>query len=54
MLDHACANHIQIDVDQTSMKVGVGLNEGGVIAVFPERTVTAFPLVVFLSRAAGD
>ncbi len=32
----------------------VGLNSGGVIAIFPERALLAFALVVFLRGAASD
>ena len=36
------------------MQVLVGLNRGGVIAVFPERSLPVFALIVFLGGAAGD
>lgn len=36
------------------MQVLVGLNCGCMVAVFPERAVSALALVVLLCRAAGD
>jgi hypothetical protein len=36
------------------MQALVSLNRGGVIAVFPERSLPVFALIVFLFGAAGD
>jgi hypothetical protein len=54
MIHHAGPNHVQLNVDHTAMQMLVGLNSGGVIAVFPERPLLAFALVIFLRGAPGD
>ena len=36
------------------MHVLVDLNRGGVIAVFPERSLPVFAMIVFLRGATGD
>ena len=54
MTHHAGANHIEINVDQATMQMFVGLNSRSVVAIFPERSLPSFALVVFLRSAAGD
>jgi len=36
------------------MQVLVGLNSGGMVAVFPKRSLPVFALIVFLGGAAGN
>ena len=36
------------------MQVLVGFDHCGVVAVFPERSLPVFALIVFLGRAAGN
>ncbi len=54
MRDHSGTNHIQIDIDKTTVQVVVSLDRRRMIAVFPECAVVSFPLIVFLPSAAGD
>jgi hypothetical protein len=54
MVDHACADHVQVDVHKTVMQVLVGSDGGTMIMVFPKRSLPRFSLVVFLGSAAGD
>ena len=53
-LPHTCANHVHVNVYQTTMQVLVGFNGGGVITIFPECALPAFALVVFLRSATRD
>jgi hypothetical protein len=54
MRNHSGANHVQIDVNKTTLKVLVNLDGRRMIAVFPECAVASFPLIVFLATAASD
>jgi hypothetical protein len=54
MVDHAGANHVQINVHQTPMQVLIGLNSRSMISVFPERTLPPFALIVLLRGSPGD
>jgi hypothetical protein len=54
MRDHSGANHVQIDINKTTVQVVVSLDRRRMIAIFPERAVASFPLIVFLPSAAGD
>ena len=46
MIHRTGANHVEINVDHTAMQVLVDLDGGGVITVFPERTLRTPALVV--------
>jgi hypothetical protein len=48
------ANHVQIDVNKTTVHVLVSLDCRGMITVFPECAVASLPLIVFLPSAACD
>ncbi len=50
----ARTNHVQIDVNKTTLKVLVSLDGRGIIAVFPECTGASFALIVFLTTAARN
>ena len=52
--NHSSTNHVQIDVNETTLKVLVRLDGRGMIAVFPECAAASFPLIVFLAIAASD
>jgi hypothetical protein len=54
MLDHSGANHVQIDINKTTVQVVAGLDRRRMIAIFPECAVASFPLIVFLPAAPGD
>ena len=54
MRNHSGANHVQFDIDKTTVQVLVSLDSRRVIAVFSERAVACFPLIVFLPTAASD
>jgi hypothetical protein len=54
VLDHACANHVQVDVNKTTVQVLVNRDARRMIAIFPECAVASFPLIVFLPSAARD
>jgi hypothetical protein len=54
MVDHAGANHVQINVHQTPMQVLIGLNSRSMISVFPERSPARFALVIFLCGTSSD
>ncbi len=51
--DHAGANHIQIDVDDTFEEVFLRLDRHGMIAIFPERPVPLLAAVIVLCGPAG-
>lgn len=53
VLDHACTDHVQVDVDQALDKMVVGRHGGGEVAVFPKSTFPGFALVVFLGDPPG-
>jgi hypothetical protein len=48
------ADHVQIYADQKATQVFVSFDGGSMIAIFPERSLPTFALVVFLSRAPRD
>jgi hypothetical protein len=54
MRDHSGTNHIQIDIDMTTMQVVVSLDCRRIITISPECAVASLPLIVFLPSAAGD
>jgi hypothetical protein len=54
MPNHSRANHVQIDINKTTLKVLVSLDGRRMIAVFPECAVASFALIVFLATAASD
>ena len=54
MRNHSGANHVQLDINKTTLKVLVSLDGRGMIAVFPECAVASFALIVFLATAASD
>lgn len=54
MRHNTCANHVQINVDQTLEEVIAALDGRRVIAVFPKCTVPFFSLIVLLSGASGQ
>jgi hypothetical protein len=54
MRNHSSANHVQIDINKTTLKVLVSLDGRRMIAVFPECAVASFALIVFLATAASD
>ena len=53
MSDHARADHVQVDVDQALDEVVVGRHRCGEVAIFPERALSGFALVVLLRHPAG-
>jgi hypothetical protein len=54
MADDPSANHVQIDVNKTTVQMLVSFDCSGMIPVLPECAVTRFPLIVFLTGATGD
>jgi hypothetical protein len=54
MRDHSGANHVQIDINKTTVQVLVSRDRRRMIAIFPECAMASFPLIVFLPSAAGD
>jgi hypothetical protein len=54
MRDHSGANHVQIDINKTTVQVVVSLDRRRMIAIFPECAVAPFSLIVFLPTAARD
>jgi hypothetical protein len=54
MRDHSDTNHVQIDINKTTVQVVVSLDCRRMIAIFLECAVASFPLIVFLPSAAGD
>jgi hypothetical protein len=48
MIHHTGSNHVQVDVNHTTMQMFVGLNSGGVVPILPERALLPFALVVRL------
>ena len=54
MIHRTGANHVEINVDHTAMQVLVDLDGGGVITIFPERTLRTPALVVLLRGAPCD
>ena len=54
MHNHSSANHVQIDINKTTVQVFVSLDRRRMIAVPPKCAVASFPLIVFLPTAAGD
>jgi hypothetical protein len=52
--DHSGANHVQVDVDQTAVQMLVGLDGGGMIAVFPKCAMPVLALIVLLRGSARD
>src|SRR5262245_14773425 len=54
MIHHAGPYHVQVDVRQAAMQMLIGFNGCSMIAIFPERALLTFPLVIFLRSAPGD
>jgi hypothetical protein len=54
VLDHARANHVQVDVNKTTVQVLVNRDGRSMIAIFPECAVASFAPIVFLPSAASD
>jgi hypothetical protein len=54
MADDPSANHVQIDVNKTTVQMLVSFDRSGMIPVLPECAVTRFPLIVFLTGATGN
>jgi hypothetical protein len=54
MRNNSGANHVQIDINKTTVQVLVSLNRSGMISVFPKCAVASFALIVFLPSAASD
>ena len=54
VLNNSISDHIQIDINQTSEKVFACFYGRCVITIIPKGTFAGFPLIVFLSRFAGD
>ncbi len=54
MVHHASADHVEIDIDQTSEQVFISLNSSRMIAVFPERSLSFLALIEFLRGSAGN
>ena len=54
VLDYPGANHVQVDIEQTALKVFVGFDGGGMITVFPKRAMPVLALVVLLRGSACD
>lgn len=52
--DSAGAHPIEIDVHQATMKMLIGFDGSGVIAIFPEGALTRLAQVVLLRRATRD
>jgi hypothetical protein len=53
MLDNTSANHVQVDVRETSCQMAVRLHGCRVVSIFPERAFASFASVEFLSRTAS-
>ncbi len=47
-------NHVQVDVDKTAGQVSLGIDRGGVVAIFPERALAMLASVVLLRRSPRD
>ena len=54
MAHYAGANHVQVDIDQTAMPMLVGLDCGGMIAVFPKCAMPVLALIDLLRGSARD
>ena len=54
MIHHAGSNHVEINVNEATVKVVIELDCGGMVAVLPERALLTFALVILLGSAAGD
>jgi hypothetical protein len=54
MVHYAGANHVQVDIDQTAMQMLVGLDGGGMIAVFPKCAMPVLALIELLRGSARD
>ena len=54
MAHYAGANHVQVDIDQTAMQMLVGLDGGGMIAVFPKCAMPVLALIELLHGSARD
>jgi hypothetical protein len=54
MAHYAGANHVQVDIDQTAMQMLVGLDGGGMIAVFPKCAMPVLALIELLRGSARD
>jgi hypothetical protein len=50
----ADSDHIQIDIYDTLMEMGIRFNSSGVIAVFPERSLPVLSLIELLGGSTGD
>jgi hypothetical protein len=54
VIHHVCANHVQVDVNKTTVQMLVNRDARRMIAIFPECAVASFPLIVFLPSAGRD
>jgi len=54
MAHDAGTHHVQIDIHEATMKVGIGFDGCGVIAIFPEGALARLPSVVLLCSLTRD
>jgi hypothetical protein len=47
-------NHVQININQALNQMGIRLYGRRVITIFPESSLAAFPLIIFLTCPARD